>query len=60
MTGGVTEYLDVQHEIKTQSKQALWKSLYEAYKMGSLSGSYQLNNQFELNNSALNIFKAQI
>ena len=39
MTGGVTEYLDIQHVISTQGKDALWKSLYEAHKMGSLSGA---------------------
>jgi calpain-5 len=39
MTGGVTEYLDVEHVIKTESKDGLWKSLLQAHKMGSLSGA---------------------
>ena len=41
MTGGVTEYLDVKSIIQRKSKQSLWKFLYEAHKMGSLSGNYK-------------------
>lgn len=39
MTGGVTEYLNIKHSLKTQSKNDLWKSIYQAHKMGSLSGA---------------------